>query len=304
MIRMNESVIIPEVTAKSPSKTIGLLKLFFKIIFTGICLWYVSTKIDFKELRTTIKLASLSSLAGVLFVFIVSKIFAIRRFDFYLRSINISLSVWENVKLFWLGMFYNLFLPGSVTGDAYKVILLKKTFNVSYKKTTAAVLLDRFSGLLALGILLTVYGLTVLENNTILLTLIVGSLAAIIISYFVVKKFFPDFISCFWTTFFWGILVQLLMILCVEMLVRALGIQTNPAEYVFIFLIAAVTGVLPLTVGGGLGIRELVFLEGAKYFGLDQHIAVAVSLLFYFITVIASLPGAIFIFKKPIERSK
>jgi uncharacterized membrane protein YbhN (UPF0104 family) len=304
MIRMNQSVIIPEVTAKSSSKTIGLLKLFLKILITGICIWYVSTKIDFKELRTTINSASLSSLAGVLFVFVVSKIFALRRFDFYLRSIKIRLSVWENVKLFWLGMFYNLFLPGSVTGDACKVIVLKKTFNTSYKKTTTAVLLDRFSGLLALGILLTVYGLTVLKNNKILLLLIIGSVAAIIVSYFVVKKIFPEFTSCFWTTFFWGILVQILMVLCIEMLVRALGIETNPAEYVFIFLIAAVAGVLPLTVGGGLGIRELVFLEGAKYFGLDQHIAVAVSLLFYFITVIVSLPGAIFIFKKPLQRNK
>jgi hypothetical protein len=55
--------------------------------------------------------------------------------------------------------------------------------------------------------------------------------------------------------------------------------------------------VLPFTIGGGLGIRELVFFEGAKYFGVDQHIAVAVSLLFYLITLAASLPGIIFVFK-------
>ncbi len=54
-------------------------------------------------------------------------------------------------------MFYNLFLPGSISGDAYKVVRLTKDFNVAYKKTTAAVLLDRFSGLLALGLLLGVF---------------------------------------------------------------------------------------------------------------------------------------------------
>jgi hypothetical protein len=43
-------------------------------------------------------------------------------------------------------MFYNLFLPVSISGDAYKVILLKKIYDAPYKKTTSAGLLDRFSG--------------------------------------------------------------------------------------------------------------------------------------------------------------
>lgn len=301
---MNEPEIIPEVTAKSPSKTVRLLKLLLKIIISGLCLWYVSTKINLTELKQTINSTSLTGLAGVLFIFLISKIFAVRRFDIYLRTINIRLTEWENIKLFWLGMFYNLFLPGSISGDAYKVILLKKTFNAPYKKTSTAVLLDRFSGLLALGVLLAVYGLFVLENNTCIIILLIAATVVIIISYFITQKFFPDFSAIFWSTFFWGLLVQLLMVLCIEMIVRAMGIETNAAQYVFIFLIAAVAGVLPLTIGGGLGIRELVFLEGSKYFGLDQHTAVAVCLLFYFITLVASLPGLFFIFKNPLQRNK
>lgn len=301
---MNETETIPEVTAKSSSKTVRLLKLFLKIIISGLCLWYVSTKINLNELKQTINSASLSSLAVVLVIFLVSKIFAVKRFDIYLRAINIRLTEWENIKLFWLGMFYNLFLPGSISGDAYKVILLKRTFNSSYKKTMSTVLLDRFSGLLALGVLLAVYGLFVLENNTYIIILLIAATAVIIITYFITRKFFPYFSGIFLSTFFWGLLVQLLMVLCIEMIVRALGIETNSAQYVFIFLIAAVAGVLPFTIGGGLGIRELVFLEGAKYFGLDQHIAVAVSLLFYLITLVASLPGIIFAYKNPLQRYK
>jgi glycosyltransferase 2 family protein len=301
---VNETEIIPEVTAKSPSKTVRLLKLFLKIAVTGLCLWYVSTKINLTELEQAINSVNVSALAGVLVVFLISKIFAVRRFDIYLRAINIRLTQWENIKLFWLGMFYNLFLPGSITGDAYKVILLRKTFDTSYKKTMAAVLLDRFSGLLALGVLLAVYGLFVLENNNYIISLLIASTVAIIISYFISRRFFPDFSAIFWSTFFWGLLVQLLMVLCIEMIVRAMGIETNPAQYVFIFLIAAVAGVLPFAIGGGLGIRELVFLEGAKYIGLDQPVAVAVSLLFYLISLVASLPGIIFVFKNPLQRNK
>jgi uncharacterized membrane protein YbhN (UPF0104 family) len=190
---VNETEIIPEVTAKSSSKTVRLLKLFFKIFVSGLCLWYVSTKINLNELRQAINSASLSALAGVLLIFLISKIFAVKRFDIYLRVINIRLTEWENIKLFWLGMFYNLFLPGSISGDAYKVILLKRTFNSSYKKTTSAVLLDRFSGLLALGVLLAVYGLSVLQNNSYIIILLIAATAAIIISYLIIRKFLPIF---------------------------------------------------------------------------------------------------------------
>ena len=292
-----------EVTAKSQSKLTGLLKLFLKITITLTCLWYVSTKLDLKELVKIVSKASLNDLLAALFVFFVSKIFASKRLILYFKAIPISISEWENIKLFWLGMFYNLFLPGSITGDVYKVFLLKKTFNTSYKRLTAAVLLDRFSGLLGLGVLLAVYGLYVLESNLFILVLVIVAVLAIVLSYFIIRKFFHVFSKIFWSTFLWGIFVQILMVLCIELILRSLGYETNPAYYVFIFLIAAVAGVLPLTIGGGLGIREFIFLEGAKYFGLDQHLAVAVSLLFYFVTLIASLPGIIFVFNNPLPKN-
>src|SRR5260370_40827739 len=94
----------------------------------------------------------------------LSKLFSALRLNIYFRSIHIHLPEWANIKLYWLGMFYNLFLPGSISGDAYKVILLKRKFNTSYKKTSAAVLMDRFSGLLALGLIMSVYGVIVLDN--------------------------------------------------------------------------------------------------------------------------------------------
>ena len=80
-------------------------------------------------------------------------------------------------------MFYNLFLPGAISGDAYKVVLLTRKYDVSYKKITAAVLLDRFSGLLALGLILSTYGVMVLDNKLYDIILIAGSVLAIIALY-------------------------------------------------------------------------------------------------------------------------
>jgi glycosyltransferase 2 family protein len=146
-----------EDTPKARSKTANLLKLLLKIAVTVICLWYVSGKIDFHKAGAALKSANWVYLALALVAFVISKILSAYRLNIYFRNINIHLPEWNNMKLYWLGMFYNLFLPGSISGDAYKVILLTKKYNIPYKKTTAAVLLDRFSGLLGLGLILAVY---------------------------------------------------------------------------------------------------------------------------------------------------
>jgi glycosyltransferase 2 family protein len=91
------------------------------------------------------------------------------------------------------------------------------------------------------------------------------------------------------------------MLACVYCILFSLHINTNQTGYIFVFLIAAVASVLPISVGGGLGVREFVMIEGAKYAGLEQHTALLVSLLFYIITLVCSLAGIIFVFKNPLQ---
>jgi uncharacterized membrane protein YbhN (UPF0104 family) len=256
----------------------------------------VSTKINFSDLKQILGKANWLLLAVSCAIFIISKIIASYRLNIYFKNISLRIKETDNLKLFWLGMFYNLFLPGSITGDAYKVIALSKQFSVSYRKTTTAVLLDRFSGLLGLGLILAMYSLFTLENKVWISLVIFGAIASIFILYFIIRRYFTDFLPGFWPTFFLGLVVQALMVMCIYAIIYSLCIQHGQTEYVFIFLIAAVAGVLPLTVGGGLGIREFVFYKGAIYFGLDAHTAVIISLLFYCVTLFTSLFGAFFIF--------
>lgn len=62
--------------------------------------------------------------------------------------------------------------------------------------------------------------------------------------------------------------------------------------------------VLPLALGGGLGVREVVFAEGAAFFGLDPHLGVVISLLFYLTSVAGSAWGAWYIFHDPLADTK
>ncbi|MCY7312004.1 MAG: flippase-like domain-containing protein [Chitinophagaceae bacterium] len=279
------------------------LQLLLKMAVTIACLWYVSTKIDFEKALIAAKKSNWACLLAAFFIYNLSKLIGSKRLNIYFKNIGIHLTEWQNVKLYWLGMYYNLFLPGAITGDAYKVILLSKRFNTAYKKTTTAILLDRFSGLLSLGLILAVYSSFVIKEKWIVALLIVGAVVAIPLLYFVIKKLFPHFLPGFWSTFLLGAAVQITILFCIYFILFGLNISVDINGYVFIFLVAAIASVLPISVGGGLGVREFVIIQGAKYAGLDEHTALILSLLFYLITVICSLAGMIFVFKNPFPQN-
>jgi len=282
-----------------PGKT-KWLKLAVKIIITAACLWYVSKKIDFHQLSQTLLKANWFFLAAAVFLYMISKVFAAFRLNVYFKNINIALSQVSNLKLYWLGLFYNLFLPGSISGDAYKVIFLTKKFGVPYKKTTAAVILDRLTGLLGLAFVLGFYGFLVLNNKLYSSALLLAAILATILAYLVIKKWFRDFIPGFWPTFFLGLVVQLFSNGCAYLIMLSLGIDHDFNKYIFIFLVASIAAVLPLTLGG-LGAREIVFLELSKYFGLVEHTSVLIGFLIYITVVISSAGGMIYIFIDPLK---
>jgi glycosyltransferase 2 family protein len=290
-----------EAVIKKESQTMKVLKLLLKIAVTILCFWYISRKIDFTKAKDAVMQADWWWLFLSVVAFAFSKFLASFRLNIYFKNIGIYLSQKKNLKLYWLGMFYNLFLPGAISGDAYKVVLLTRKYDVSYKKITAAVLLDRFSGLLALGLILSVYGVIVLDKQLYDIILISGSVLSVVALYLVVKYLFKDFLPGFWPTFFWGIAVQIFQVVCVYCILIGLHLPLHQSEWIFIFLVAAVISVVPISLGGGLGTREVVFIEGAKYFNLDPHIAVVISLLFYLSNMLSSVWGVYFVFNDPLK---
>jgi uncharacterized membrane protein YbhN (UPF0104 family) len=289
-----------EETERKESRVARWLKLLLKIAVTVVCLWYVSGKIDFAKAGTALRNANWFYLILGLIAFVISKLLAAIRLNIYFRNIDIHLPAWQNIRLYWLGMFYNLFLPGSISGDAYKVILLTKKYKIAYKKTTSAVLLDRFSGLLGLGLILAVYALLVLKNDGYAALIVAGALLAVLTFYLIIKFWLKDFILSFFPTLFLGILVQASQVVCAYLIMGSLNIPFQQTEYIFLFLVSSMAAVLPLTIGG-LGAREVVFLEGAKYFGLIQENSVLISILFYLITLFSSAWGSFYVFSDPLK---
>lgn len=292
-----------EASPKPGSKKGKILKLLLKIAVTIACLWYVATKINFTNAAQAIKNANWFYLFIALVFFIVSKTIAALRLNLYFRDINIHLPGIKNIKLYWLGMFYNLFLPGAISGDAYKVVVLTKKYNVPYRKTAAAVLIDRFSGLVALGLILAGYGIIVLPGTFYAGLIVTGAVLGCITLYLITRFWFSDYIKSLVPTFFLGVAVQVSQVVCIYFILLSLHLPLQQSAWIFIFLAAAVITVLPLSLGGGLGTREFVFREGALFFLLNPNVAVVISLLFYLCTVVGSLPGLYYVFNDPLKNA-
>ncbi|MBS1730923.1 MAG: flippase-like domain-containing protein [Bacteroidetes bacterium] len=279
------------------------LKLFLKITITCLCLWYISTKIDWQKSIEIIQTALWSWILGAVAFFILSKILSAFRLNIYFRNMSLFISESSNIKLYWLGMFYNLFLPGGIGGDAYKVILLKRKYNASTKLLSAAVLLDRVSGIAGLSILAAVYFAITRHFDQIGWIVIALILPGLFLYYVLVKKIFPTFLPGFWPTLWMGLGVQTLQVICVYFILMALNIHTFIPVFIFIFLLSSVVAIFPFTIGG-LGAREIVFLWGSNTLLHTQNspLPVSISLCFYLITVVVSLAGIFWEYHPPFEK--
>lgn len=273
------------------------LKTFLKLILTGLALYLVFLKIDTQQLFELVKTIQWAWLIPAILFFVLSKVATAVRLNQYFKNIGLFLSEKLNFRLYLVGMFYNLFLPGGIGGDGYKVYLLHKQFKTSVKKLLQAALLDRLGGLVAIVFLL--FGLFLivevkldfLETSLWNLLMIVGLMLTIPGFWLVQKFLFRDFLPSFWSANAWSFAGQIAQLICAWFILMALGINEKILAYQLVFLLSSIVAVLPLTIGG-VGARELVFVYAHQYAGIEETAAVAFSLIFFLITAGVSLVGA------------
>ena len=271
-----------------------------KIVISFLLIYFVFTKIQFRDVWNVLKNAKIFPLLIALTFFILSKLIAALRLNLYFHQLEIKLSQLSNLKLYLLGMFYNLFLPGGIGGDAYKGYVIKKKYEVSTKRIVAVLLLDRLSGLMLLVVNACILGILIKSDqlagfNWLFIASIIGSL---VFFWLFNKKYFNYVFPIYWRSLSYSALVQLCQIICVLFILMSLGLEENRLAYLFIFLVSSVVAVLPLTIGG-IGSREVVFFYGALWLGLEENTSVSISMLFFFITALVSFTGIYFHFKQP-----
>jgi uncharacterized membrane protein YbhN (UPF0104 family) len=276
----------------------SVTKIVLKMAFTAALLYYIFNKIDVQKVKLLITQANPYWIIAAVVCFFASTIVSASRLLSFFKSIGLNLDWRFNLRLYMLGMFYNLFLPGGIGGDGYKIYLLNKSYKLPAKKVFWAILFDRLSGFWAIGFI-TVILISFLPQMGVhvgipLAIFVVGTA----VYYIVAKKFFREYTNHFFEAHGKAIVVQSLQVLTILLVMIGLHHETKFAPYLFAFLMSSLAAVVPFTFGG-LGAREFIFKYViADIFHMNDELAVFLSLSFYVISAIVSLTGVYYVFRE------
>lgn len=266
------------------------VKLVVKLLLTLVAFYIVFKNIDLNQVLILLRQSNFWLLLTAMLFFVLSKCISAVRLNMFFKQIGIYMDEKLNIKLYLLGMYYNIFLPGGIGGDGYKIYILSKSFGIKAKSVFWAVLLDRITGVLALICLCVVMFFFIpitIPYEWWLLMLVPLVIACF---YFFLKIFFADYLSIFNKTNLLSLFVQILQLISASLILVAIGNKEYTSTYLFLFLVSSAVSTIPFTIGGA-GSRELTLLLGAQWLGLDKSVSVSLSFLFYFITLIVSLCG-------------
>ena len=214
-------------------KGVALLKIAISLILV----YFVFTKVDFSEVWGILQNSRPVYIGLALICFVFSKVFSAFRLNLYFHRLDILLTQKSNLKLYLLGMFYNLFLPGGIGGDAYKGYQIKKKFEIPVKKVVAVLLLDRLSGMLLLFVYACLLAMaleqSLLKDYRILF--IVGGILGVLVFWILNKRFFSYVLPVFWPSAGYSLLVQGLQLLSLYCILCGLAIENDMLAYLFVF---------------------------------------------------------------------
>ncbi len=271
-----------------------VFNFIFKLVITILAIYIVVRKINMSELWENIRQVNFLFLSLALIILGLSKIIEAFRLNLFFRAKNVWLDHWQNMKLYLLGMFYNLFLPGGIGGDGYKVYWLKKKQGAKLKTVIWASILNRVNGLFGLVILICISTLFISFDFKYNNYLVFAIPFLYIVYYFVLRYFFKDYSKTLPKATLQSVLIQFLQVFSAHLILIGLGLNTSYADYWFLFLISGIVFAIPVTLGG-FGSRELVFVYASQFLSVDVNLAVALGLLTYALRAILSFSGVYFV---------
>ena len=131
-----------------------IVKNILKVVVTVAALYWVFSKVSIQDLKDALLKSNPLFLLFAFLAYATSILISSSRLLSFLTAIGLHVSERYNFKLYQLGLFYNLFLPGGVGGDGYKIYFLRKKYSIKGRKLLGALFFDRLSGLWALCLII------------------------------------------------------------------------------------------------------------------------------------------------------
>lgn len=270
-----------------------------KLVLACILLALVFQRIDTGQMLRHLSSLDIPHVLLVLSLMTVANLLSAERMRYYFLSIGTRLEHKKAWLIYYIGAFYNFLLPGSIGGDLYRLYVLKRYYKISAWSALRTQLSDRASGLFALmaSVIVIIPFTVVMDALELSIEWLIIPLVILVISYlYLVNRLLKEKLFTALAAFRYSLPVTITWCLAYVALWYSLGGDHYLAEEIFLFQLALVLAIVPVT-PGGLGMRELVLFYGSKWLNqyagttIDPSFCIAISLYFFCFHLMSSLPG-------------
>jgi uncharacterized protein (TIRG00374 family) len=301
---------------KARNRIQNLLKVLVSVV--GLAIVFLTQ--DLGQAIHFLSEMALEPFLGALFLFLLGLIVKAYRWGSLVWALGVEVGWWRLVSLNFAGVFFGLFLPTGVGGDAVKMYELTRS-EAKAAAAISSVVVDRFLGLFVLFAMASLalassYELVPPEVRILIVVLFIGSLSGVglllqrkwieawgqrlgldrLLGRFRILQELYDSIHLYGARALLqstaaSVIWNLILILGYYLLGLAVGIELSLATYFLLIPIIAALLVIPSI--GGLGIREGATIFLLKQVGVDESQALALALGYDLTLVISALVGAI-----------
>jgi len=301
----------------------GKIFLLFRLLATAAILFALFKFIPYEKLVSVYRDSKKAYLALGFFIFCLCLIINIFRWRFLLSSLGVNISIHEAFYSYFCGLFLNLFFPSFVAGDVFRSFCISQRYGDT-GKVASSVLMDRFSGAVALTIVAFfafIFGRSVVPREgvvfaLILLCAIIGFTSLVIFSKsffrFLVKVFkkkprleerlisfhdklyfFRNNPKVFAKSLLFSLPIQLLMPTGFFIISRAFDVSLGAIYFFIVVPIVTIIALIPITIAGA-GTREASTIYFFSLVGIEKSISLGISLLNLIFLISMGIIGGIF----------
>jgi hypothetical protein len=306
----------------------NLLIFLAKLVLSVGLLWLVLTRLTWDEVRQALIDPRWPWLAAALAVYAISAWGGALQWSWILRAAGLTTPAGEVRRLYFMGLFFNNFLPANIGGDGYKIVDLGRREGCP-GRVFCATLLDRLLGLAALTVFATAAALACLAAAVplpraawalaaVLLVLLLA-LAMLVSRRLVARlpwllrrlrldplarraenlalefRVYRERLAWLARIFLFSVLVQALRMLVHLLVAYGLRLDPDPTQTLQLAVLIpllALSLTLPVTVNG-IGLREWVTGQLLVFTGLPAQGVVAMEMTAFLVMVVFSLVGGV-----------
>lgn len=310
-----------------------------KILVSVVLLFILFRRIDFENVLSYIKQINVVNYCAAFIIIVIGVFLSTLKWRFLLQNIKIHASFWILLKWYYIGTFFNMFMPSTVGGDVVRVTLYGKD-NKRMTETALSVFVERLTGVFALfAIAIVSFSLNI---KLFIATPIVYVMAGIIFVEICLLVFFikPKIAKIFFrigitlssrfriqrlikllknlykalikihdgkshvvAVFILSFVFQFISIFANALVSESLSLGIPIAYFFTLVPLVALFAMIPISFNG-VGLREFVavFLYGALH--IQDSKAISLSLMIFFLLIVNSLVGGLFFLLHTIYSSK